>query len=50
MKLKSEIALTGSKKYGWTITVSDNLGFSDDIAITQAEAIMLCELLKRKLK
>ena len=50
MKAKSKVKLTGSKKAGWIINISDNIGYIDDLAITNDEAKILLSLLKKKLK
>lgn len=49
MKLKSKVELKGSKKSGWIITISDNIGFNDDIAVTHEELVLLFALLKKRL-
>ena len=49
MKAKSKVKLTGSKKAGWIINISDNVGYKEDLAITDDEAHALLILLKQKL-
>lgn len=48
-KLKSKVMLLGSKKRGWTINMSDNQGYEEDLSITHEEAVVLLGLLKKKL-
>ena len=46
----SKVTLTGNKKAGWVIEVSDKKGnFKCDIAVTSEEAKMLLNLLEKKL-
>ena len=47
-KCISKVTLTGGKIAGWVIEISDNYNFKDDIAITNEEAILLRDLLMKK--
>lgn len=50
MKVKSQISFKGSKKKGYIISVWDNVGFKDDMAITWEEATKLLKELRKKMK
>ena len=48
MTLKSKIELKGSAKKGWILTVSDNYGYREDLALTHDELLMLKKILEKK--
>ena len=45
---KSIVRLTGSKTGGWIIEISEDKLFHGDMAITNSEAILLRDLLNKK--
>ena len=45
---KSIVRLTGSKTVGWVIEIRDDQDFCGDLAITNEEAILLRDLLMKK--
>jgi len=49
-KCVSKVRLTGSKGSGWVIDISDNYNFQEDISITHEEAVILRDLLNKKIK
>ncbi len=48
--IKSKVRLTGSKTRGWVIDIADNYHYSESVPITNEEAVMLRDLLVKKLK
>lgn len=50
MKVKSQIAIKGSKKKGYIISIWDNVGYMEDLSITWEEAVSLLKQLRSKLK
>ena len=46
--MKSKVKLQGNKKEGWIITISDNIGFKEDMPITHEELEMLKKLIDKK--
>ena len=48
-KLKSKVKLSGSKERGFIIEIMDNYKLSYTLAITSEEAVVLFNLLKKKL-
>ena len=49
-KNKSEVKLTGSKKDGWYIHISDDQGYKEDFVLTHEELILIYNLITKKLK
>lgn len=47
-KLQSKVDLRGSKKKGWILTISDNYGYKEDLAITHEELLKIKYLLNNE--
>lgn len=50
MPKKSTISLKGSKNGDYILTISDNYGYRDDLALTYEELLDLKKLLNKKIK
>jgi len=48
--VKSKIKVSGSKKKGWIVEISDNCGYKEDFALTHEEVVKLRDLLVKKVK
>lgn len=47
-QIESKVKITGSKKGGYILEVSDNLGFKWDVALTSEELILIYGAIREK--